>query len=160
GKAGEARGSMSGPLSPHSAVQRFRPVRLGPRDVVVEPRSDGALLLRSPHRLGPYPARLTERLAYRAARTPDPALFRPREAAGGWRSLTYAAALDKARRIGQALLARGLTPQRPLAILSGNDIEHALIGLGAMYVGVPYVPVSPAYSLISQDFGKLRHVFD
>jgi feruloyl-CoA synthase len=142
------------------AAPRFRPVRLGPRDVVVERRADGALLLRSPHRLGPYPTKLTERLEYWAARAPDRALFAQREATGGWRTLTYAAALDQARRIGQALLARTLSRERPIAILSGNDIEHALIGLAAIYVGIPYVPVSPAYSLISQDFGKLRHVFE
>jgi feruloyl-CoA synthase len=151
---------MSGPLSPQSAAPRFRPVRLGPRDVVVERRSDGTLLLRSPHRLGPYPTKVTERLEYWAELAPDRVLFAQRDATGGWRSLTYAAALDQARRIAEALIARGLTPERPIAILSGNDIEHALMGLAAMYVGVPYVPVSPAYSLISQDFGKLRHVFD
>jgi feruloyl-CoA synthase len=151
---------MSGPQDrPQSVAPRFRPVRLGPRDVVVEHRSDGALLLRSPHQLGPYPTRLTERLEYWAAQAPDRVLFAQRDATGGWRNLTYATALDRARRIGQALLARRLTPERPIAILSGNDIEHALIGLAAMYVGIPYVPVSPAYSLISQDFGKLRHVF-
>jgi feruloyl-CoA synthase len=144
---------------------RFRSVQLGPRDVLVERRGDGGLLLRSPHRLGPHPDKLTERLQHWAAQAPDRVLFAQRDAtsgstSGGWRNLTYAAALDHARRIGQALLARGLTPERPIAILSGNDIEHALIGLGAMYVGIPYVPVSPAYSLISQDFGKLRHVFE
>jgi feruloyl-CoA synthase len=142
------------------AAPRFRPVRLGPRDVVVERRADGALILRSPHRLGPYPAKLTERLEYWAARAPDRVLFAQRDATGGWRHLTYAAALDQARRIGQALLARGLGRERPIAILSGNDIEHALIGLAAITIGIPYVPISPAYSLISQDFGKLRHVFE
>ncbi|MBO0765906.1 MAG: feruloyl-CoA synthase, partial [Hyphomicrobiaceae bacterium] len=79
---------------------------------------------------------------------------------GSWRRLTYAAALDHARRIGQALLARGLSHDRPIAILSGNDIEHALMGLAAITIGIPYVPISPAYSLVSQDFGKLRHVFE
>jgi feruloyl-CoA synthase len=143
-----------------SPAPRFRPVRLGPRDVVMERRADGAFILRSPHRLGPYPAKLTERLEYWAAKVPDRVLFAQRDATGGWRTLTYAAALDQARRIGEALLARGLTPERPIAILSGNDIEHALLGLAAIYIGIPYVPVSPAYSLISQDFGKLRHVLD
>jgi feruloyl-CoA synthase len=139
---------------------RFRPVNLGPRDVLVETRPDGALLLRSPHELGPYPTKLTERLEYWAATAPDRVLFAQRDAAGGWRSVTYAQALDQARRIGEALLARGLTPERPIAILSGNDIEHAVLGLAALYVGIPYVPISPAYSLISQDHGKLRHVFE
>ena len=87
-------------------------------------------------------------------------LFAQRDATGAWRSVTYAQALSQARRIGQALLARGLTPERPIAILSGNDIEHALLGLAALYIGVPYVPVSPAYSLVSQDYGKLRHVLE
>ena len=126
----------------------------------MEHRADGALILRSPHQLGPYPARLTERLEYWAAEAPDRVLFAQRDATGGWRKLTYAAALDQARRIGEALLARGLTPERPIAILSGNDIEHALLGLAALYIGVPYVPVSPAYSLVSQDYGKLRHVLE
>jgi feruloyl-CoA synthase len=142
------------------AAPRFRPVHLGPREVMVERRPDGALLLRSPHRLGPYPVKLTERLEYWAAQAPDRVLFAQRDDRGAWRTVTYAGALDKARRIGQALLGRGLTPERPIAILSGNDIEHALLGLAALYIGIPYVPISPAYSLISQDFGKLRHVFE
>jgi feruloyl-CoA synthase len=126
---------------------------------VVERHPDGTLFLRSPHELGPYPLKLTERLEHWAAEAPDRVLFAQRDAAGGWRSVTYAAALDQARRIGEALLRRGLTPERPIAILSGNDIEHALLGLAALTIGIPYVPISPAYSLISQDFGKLRHVF-
>jgi feruloyl-CoA synthase len=150
--------------SPQSAAPRFRPVHLGPRDVVVDRRPDGTLILSSPHQLGPYPVKLTERLEYWAGRAPDRVLFAQRdaqpEAKGNWRAVTYAEALDKARRIGEALLARNLTPERPIAILSGNDIEHALLGLAAIYVGIPYVPISPAYSLISQDFGKLRHVFE
>src|SRR5262249_19558213 len=68
--------------------------------------------------------------------------------------------LAQVRRIGAALLERDLSPERPVVILSGNDIEHALIGLAAMYVGIPYAPISPAYALISQDFGKLRYILD
>lgn len=152
---------MSNPVGNlRAAASRFRPVRLGPSDLVVDRRPDGTIHLRSPHALGPYPAKLTERLEYWAGRTPDRVLFAQRDERGGWRSVTYAETLDKARRIGAALLARPVSPERPVAILSGNDIEHALLGLAALYIGVPYVPISPAYSLISQDFGKLRHVFD
>jgi feruloyl-CoA synthase len=111
---------------------------------VVERHPDGTLFLRSPHELGPYPLKLTERLEHWAAEAPDRVLFAQRDAAGGWRSVTYAAALDQARRIGEALLRRGLTPERPIAILSGNDIEHALLGLAALTIGIPYVPISPA----------------
>jgi feruloyl-CoA synthase len=137
-----------------------RPVRLGPRDVVVERRPDGAVHLKSPHALAPYPAKLTERLEYWAATAPGRVYLAQRDATGGWRKLTYAETLEKVRRIGAALLQRELSPERPIAILSGNDIEHALLGLAAMYVGVPYAPVSPAYSLISDDFGKLRSILE
>ncbi len=137
-----------------------RPVRLGPRDVVVERRPDGAVHLKSPHALAPYPAKLTERLEYWAATAPGRVYLAQRDATGGWRKLTYAETLEKVRCIGAALLQRELSPERPIAILSGNDIEHALFGLAAMYVGVPYAPVSPAYSLISHDFGKLRSIVE
>ena len=73
-------------------------------------------------------------------------------------SSTYPTRWRQVRSIGAALLARGLSPERPLMILSGNDIEHALIGLAAIHVGIPYAPISPAYSLVSSDFGKLRHI--
>jgi feruloyl-CoA synthase len=137
-----------------------RPVRLGPRDVVIDRRSDGTIYIRSPHKLAPYPTKLTERLAYWASNAPDRAFMAQRDAAGGWRRITYAQTLDLARRIGSALLRRAPSPERPIVILSGNDIEHALLGLAAMYVGIPYAPISPPYSLISSDFGKLRHIFD
>jgi feruloyl-CoA synthase len=147
----------------------IRPVRLGPADIAVERRADGAIVLRSPHPLGPWPDKLTERLKFWAAAAPDRVLFAKRDPtcdlahdssdpAGGWRTVTYAQALDAARRIAAALLRRNLSVERPVMILSGNDIEHALLGLGANYAGIPYAPVSPAYSIVSTDFGKLRHV--
>jgi feruloyl-CoA synthase len=138
----------------------LRAVRLGPRDVVLERRPDGALYLRSPHALESYPAKLTDRLVHWAATTPERTYLAQRDAAGHWRKVSYGEALAAVRRIGAALLGRGLSSERPLAILSGNDIEHALIGLAAMYVGIPYAPISPAYALISTDFGKLRYIFD
>src|SRR5262245_48599127 len=120
------------PRKSAAAAPQFRPVRLGPSDVAVERGAGGVLHLRSPHALGPYPAKLTERLAHWAALAPDRVLFAQRDDRGGWRSVTYAQALERARRIGEALLARNLTPERPIAILSGNDIEHALLALGAL----------------------------
>jgi feruloyl-CoA synthase len=137
-----------------------RSVRLGPRDIHVERRRDGSILLRSPHRLGRYPRKLTERLDLWADKAPDRVFLAQRERGGGWRKLTYGEARERARRVGQFLLTRNLSADRPLAVLSGNDIEHALWHLGAMYVGIPYAPVSPAYSLLSSDFGKLRYIFD
>jgi len=137
----------------------LRQVRLGPRDVEAERRTDGSILLRSPHALGPYPAKLTERLEQWADRAPERILFAQREGEG-WRTLTYGAALARARRVGEFLLRKKLSAERPLVVLSGNDLEHALLHLGAMLVGVPYAPVSPAYSLLSSDFGRLRAIFE
>jgi feruloyl-CoA synthase len=85
-------------------------------------------------------------------------LFAERNADGGWSSLTYSEVRRRSRALAGALLARNLSAERPLMVLSGNDVEHALLQLAALYAGVPYVPVSPAYSLLSSDFAQLRHI--
>ena len=141
-------------------IRPTRQVRLGPQDVIAERRPDGATILRSAQRLPRYPDRLTDRLEYWAAREPQRILFAQRDASGGWRSVTYSRALEQARTVGAYLLKKKLSAERPLVVLSGNDIEHALLHLGAMIVGVPYAPVSPAYSLLSSDFAKLRFIID
>jgi feruloyl-CoA synthase len=138
----------------------LRPVRLGPPDVAVERRSDGSILMRSPHKLPPHPRQLTERLTHWAKTAPDRVFLAQRDAAGSWRMLTYADTLAAVRSIAAALIARNLSPDRPVAILSGNDIEHALLGLAAIHVGIAYAPISVPYSLLSQDFGKLRTIID
>ncbi len=145
-------------MSAAAQTRPLRAVRLGPTEVEVERCANGILLLRSAHRLARVPDKLTERLEFWAARDPERVLLAQREAAGGWRTLSYADALAKARRIASAILARGLSAERPIAVLSGNDLEHALIELGALLAGVPYAPISPAYSLLSGDFARLRAV--
>jgi len=136
----------------------IRKVAVGPQAVVAERRADGSIHLRSPQELGAYPAKLTERLEYWARHTPERIFLAQRDGAGGWRTVSYAEALAEARSIGEALLRRNLSAERPIAILSGNDIEHALLGLAAVYVGIPHAPISPAYSLLSSDFGKLSAI--
>jgi feruloyl-CoA synthase len=143
----------------HAPSAPVRDVELGPADIVVEKRGDGVLYVRSPHPLGPYPKDMTEPLEHWAENAPDRTFLAERGRDGAWRRLTFAAARDAARRIGQAIVDRKLSVERPIAIISGNDIEHALLGLGAMYAGVPYAPISTAYSLVSTDFTKLRHIF-
>lgn len=137
----------------------IREIKLASTDVVLEKRPDGVMYVRSKLALGPYPKRMTDRLDHWAQLTPDRTFIAQRTPEGPWRRLTYAQAAEQGRRIGQALAKRNLNAQRPIAILSGNDIEHALLGLGAMYAGVPYSPISTAYSLVSKDFGKLKHIF-
>ena len=132
-----------------------RPVRLGSPDVRFEHLPDGTIHIRPSGTLPPYPARITARLEHWAAHAPDRVFLARRARGGDWRRVTYAEAFAAVRGIGQALLDRGLSPERPVAILSGNGIEHALLGLAAMHVGVPYAPISPAYSLVSRDYLKL-----
>ncbi len=139
-------------------LAKAREVPLGTADVEIERRADGAILLRSPHPLSAYPARLTERLVHWARETPSQRFIAQRDAGGGWRSLTYAKTYERVRSLGQSLLERGLSQERPLAILSDNDIEHALLALACMHVGIAYAPISSAYSLVSTDYAKLKHV--
>jgi feruloyl-CoA synthase len=154
---------MSGtPAEKHSTQSRppLRAVNLGAPEVVSERRADGAILMRAPRPLEPYPRNLTERLAHWARVAPERIFLAQRNGAAGWRAVTFAAALATVRAISSALLERDLSPERPVAILSGNDIEHALLGLAAMHVGIPYSPISVPYSLVSQDFKKLKAIIE
>ena len=143
-----------------AATAPLRPVRLGPSDVLVERKPAGTLYLRSPHPLEPYPDKITQRLEQWAKAAPDRVFLAQRSADGSWRKLTYADALLQVRCIAQALLERRLSPERPIVILSGNDIEHALLALAAMMTGIPYAPISVPYSLVSTDFGKLKSIVE
>ena len=138
------------------SVQRLR---LAPREVKLDRRGDGSLVLSSPLPLAPHARAVGEWLVRWAEEAPDRPFLAER-AEDGWRTVSYARTLDAVRRIGQSLLERGLGPERPVAILSDNSVDHALLALGAMHVGVPVAPVSPAYSLMSTDFAKLRAVFE
>jgi feruloyl-CoA synthase len=138
----------------------LRPVRLGAADVLLDHQADGTIILRSPHPLDAYPQKLTERLEHWAKAAPDRVFLAQRVADGSWRKVTYAGALSQVRSIAQSLLTRRLSAERPIAILSGNDIEHALLGLAAMMIGVPYAPISVPYSLMSSDFGKLKSIVE
>ncbi len=126
--------------------------------MVVTQRADGCTLLRSTQALGEIAPRLTDRLEHWAQAAPQRTLAARRDKGGDWRHISYAQMLQRAQAVGQALLDLGLGAHKPLAILSGNDLEHLTLALAAMWAGVPYVPVSTAYSLVSQDFGKLRHI--
>ena len=136
----------------------LRPVRLGAFDAVLEREPSGVIHIRTAQVLPPYHATLSEPLEHWAKAAPDRVYLGQRDAAGAWRTLSYAQVLATTRRIGAALLRRGLSPERPIAVISGNDIEHALLALAAMSVGIPYAPISAAYSLLSTDFGKLRAI--
>lgn len=139
-------------------IPRYRSVRFGIKGVVVSQEADGSTRVKTPEALNDYPVRLTDRLHYWAGQAPGRSYMAKRDSSGQWRHISYAQALQYARHIGQGLLDRGLSAQRPVLILSDNDLEHAMLALACQYVGVPYAPISAAYSLLSKDFDKLKHV--
>lgn len=138
-----------------ASTHPLRAISFGNPDVTVERRDGGTIYLRPKAQLGDYPVRITDRLHHWAGAEPNRAFMAERNAARGWRQITYAELLTSSRHIASALLGRGLSAERPIVILSGNSIDHALIAFGALYAGIPFCPVSPAYSLVSKDYGKL-----
>ncbi|MCC8955053.1 feruloyl-CoA synthase [Bradyrhizobium sp. Pear77] len=146
------------PSASTASAHPLRPISFGNPDVTVERRADGTIYLRPKLNLADFPTRLTDRLHHWANAEPNRVFMAERAAGGGWRQITYAQLLEATRRIASALIARGLSAERPIVILSGNSIDHALVALGALYAGIPFCPVSPAYSLVSRDYGKLSFV--
>ena len=137
----------------------FLPVNVVSYDVNVVTKKDGSILVSSIAELPDFAEKITDKLEYWADKNPNRTLIAERTKDGEhWQAVTYAEALDKVKHIGQFLLNHNLSEERPVAILSGNSTAHFLVGLAAMYVGVPYSPISTAYSLISTDFGKLRYI--
>jgi feruloyl-CoA synthase len=151
-----AKPNMSVPTASSDAP--LRPISFGDPAVTIERRDDGTIYLRPKIALGEYPARLTDRLHHWATAEPNRIFMAERAASGAWRQIGYAQLLGFTRHIASALLARGLSAERPIVILSGNSIDHALVAFGALYAGIPFCPVSPAYSLVSKDFGKLGYL--
>lgn len=138
----------------------FRKIAFGPYSARIRRRDDGSILVRSSQELQSYPNTATDRLWHWAATKPDATFLAKRGADGEWFRLSYAETSKRVEAIAQALLDRGLSADRPVVILSENDLEQALLGLAAMHVGVPFAPISPPYSLLSKDFGKLRHALE
>jgi feruloyl-CoA synthase len=142
-----------------SGSVKRRQVELGHPEVAAY-QVDGTWHVDAVTPLQPVPARFTDRLVEGARNHPERTLVARRGLDGEWIRLSYAQVLESARRIGQALLDRDLSSERPLVILSGNDLEHFQLALGAMYAGVPYSPLSPAYSLVATDPAKLRDLIE
>jgi feruloyl-CoA synthase len=135
----------------------WRSACLGDLTPVLDAREDGTVIVRAAQPLGAYPRTLTDRLMHWADAAPARTLLAWR-AGETFARITYGAAREAVQSLAQALLDRGLSPDRPLVILSGNDVHHLLLALAAQHVGVPYAPISPAYSLVSTDYSALRHV--
>jgi feruloyl-CoA synthase len=123
---------------------------------VLDMRPDGTIYARCPVPLGPYATCITDRLEHWACHAPGRTFLARRAPGGAWQHLTYAETLERTRAVAQALLDRKLSADRPVIILSGNGLEHAILALAAMHVGIPYAPLAPAYSLLARDYTTLR----
>jgi feruloyl-CoA synthase len=153
-----AQGAIKAGRDPKAAP--LRRLSTGSNKAHFAPREDGALFVRPIEKLGDYPKTLTDRLAHFSAMAPDRLWMAERDASGEWREITYGEAFRLAKAIGAGLLRRGLSAERPVMILSGNDLEHALLALACLHVGVPYAPISPAYSTVATDLSRLKHIVD
>jgi feruloyl-CoA synthase len=143
-----------------SGTEGVRHVRMRTSGAIMDRRDDAVILIKPEESLRPYPRVLTDRIAHWAKLSPDRICIAKRGPDQEWRRLTYADVFAAIRSIGQALLDRELSAQRPVAILSENDLEHFLLTYAGQHVGIPVAPISPAYSVVSKDFGKLRHCLD
>ena len=124
---------------------------------VAERRADGSIVLRSPEPLRESARCIGDWLEQWARQTPDAVFLAERgNVEAPWTTVTYAQALRQVRGAASWILAQGLSAERPLVILSDNSIDHALLALAAQHVGVPSAAISPAYSLMSRDFDKLK----
>jgi feruloyl-CoA synthase len=142
-----------------STARRIRSVNITPIETALRHGAGDVVYLSSPQPLGAYPVRITDRLEHWARESPSRVFLAQRDSTGQWRTLTYADAFEAVGRISQALLDRGLS-RRTILILSGNGIDHALLALAAMHVGIPYAPIAPAYALQAKDYGTLQQIFD
>jgi feruloyl-CoA synthase len=153
--------TMTAPQPARSPAGRpaFRPIAFAPPAVEWERAADDSLVIRSATPLAAYDPSLAR--MFRAAAAAQPArIFLAERADEGWRTLTYADARREVDGLAQGLIARGLSAERPVMILSGNTIDHALLMLAGFTAGVPVAPISVAYSLQSQDHAKLKQIAD
>ncbi len=142
----------------HSSL--YRPTSIGGTEAKVTPLDNGGWALHPKTTLQAYPDKITERLISGARDYPQRSLAAKRDTSGAWQHINYAEMLSRVRAIAQGLSQLDLSPDRPIMILSGNDLEHLQMALAALYAGVPYCAVSPMASLMSSDYAKLRHMAD
>ena len=145
-------GEGSGPVEPSNGLW------FAPKEVLLERRADGSILLRSPVELCGCADNIVDYLERWAAAEPDRIFLAQRAPGGGWETLSYAEAWRRVQGVAQALLARGLTEQTPIAILSGASLEHAVLTFAGMLVGIPVSPVSPNYTLLPAARPRLAEI--
>ncbi len=137
---------------PMRVLKRPRPT------VEVERRTDGTVILSSGRTLPADLPLVIDLLGRAAERRPNVTFLAERRGPDRtWQRLTYAEAWARTGAIASWLIAQGFGPDgKPIAILSDNSLENALLVFGALRAGALVAPISPNYSL-SGDFTRLDH---
>lgn len=154
---------IAGETQVQTGPNRRRPVRqvsVASLRAVFEHLPQNVVRLRCTEPLKEYPLRVTDSLDFWAEHCPERIFLAQRLPGGPWQTMTYSEARSRVRRFAAGLLREGLSSDNPLMILSGNSIEHALLALAAMYIGTPYAPIAPSYSLGVRTYGALEHVWE
>jgi feruloyl-CoA synthase len=139
----------------------FKNTHFGPTTTKKSVQDDGSILLKLEQNLEEFPEKITEKLIYWAETKPDKIFISKRSIENNeWESLTYKETYNKVKSIAQYLLNLNFSSGETIVILSENTLEHALLVLAALHIGIPYTPISPPYSLVSNDFGKLKHCLE
>src|SRR6218665_2888759 len=138
----------------------YKNIAFGPTHTHKTVRADGIIHFRLQQDLEAIPEKLTQKLVEWAEQEPDKTFLARRDKKGQWQKLSYAETLSQVKAIAQYLLNLNFSSDETIVILSENSLEHALLALAAIHIGIPYSPISPPYSLISQDFGKLKHCLE
>jgi feruloyl-CoA synthase len=135
-----------------------RALTFAPRELSIERRTDGTLMLSSPLELGRCDWRITDFLPTWANSAPDRIFLAQRNVNGGWDEITYREAWLQVQAVGQSLIDMGAKPADKLAVLSGNSIENAVISFAAMSMGVILAPISPNYTLMPGGLARLKDI--
>ncbi|MCP9761550.1 feruloyl-CoA synthase [Lacihabitans soyangensis] len=138
----------------------FKKTKFGPTSTTKTIRDDGSILFKLNQSLEDFPEKINEKLIYWANKTPDKTFIARRNHVNEWKEFSYFETLEKVKSIAQYLLNLNFSKDETIVILSENSIEHAFLALAALHVGITYTPISPPYSLISNDFGKLKHCLE
>ena len=137
----------------------FKTVPMAEPKATLERRDNGELLVHCGYPLGDYAPNVVSFLHKWAAATPSNLWLAQRNQADEWVKMTYGEALEKVNAISQSLLDRGFDTSRPVMVLSGNSIEHALLAFAAMQIGVPISPIAQPYSTLGGAFKKLPEIW-
>ena len=138
----------------------FKKTKFGPTSTTKAIRKDGSILFKLNQSLEEFPEKINEKLIYWAEKTPNKTFIARRNHVNEWEEFSYLETLEKVKSIAQYLLNLNFSKDETIVILSENSIEHAFLALAALHIGITYTPISPPYSLISNDFGKLKHCLE